>query len=167
MQLAAREADDWSGAAAVSRLVLAAPPTWADMTTAVPEADLRRNYDALRSPLGDAALGTIESRWAIRTFSDLFLFEGESDEAGLFRQAGGEPGPRPAQRKGSPDSGVARGGGGGLRPATTRAHPGLQRRLAAGALLRAGAHLAAAAHPRAGRQAHSHRRGDRTWGCGG
>lgn len=77
--LAARESDDWSGSGAVSHLVLTAPPTWADMTTAVPEPELRRNYNRLRSPLGAAAVGLIESRAAIRFFSDLFLFEGQCD----------------------------------------------------------------------------------------
>jgi pimeloyl-ACP methyl ester carboxylesterase len=81
--LAARESDDWSGSRAVSHLVLTSPPTWDDMTTAVPERELRRNYNGLRSRLGAAAVGLVESRAAIRFFSDLFLFERACDATWL------------------------------------------------------------------------------------
>jgi len=78
--LAARESDNWSGSLAVSHLVLSAPPTWQDMIIGLPEPELMRNYNALRSPLGAAAVGLIETRAAIRFFSDLFLFEHECDD---------------------------------------------------------------------------------------
>jgi pimeloyl-ACP methyl ester carboxylesterase len=87
--LAARESDDWSGTRSVSHLVLTAPPTWTDITTAVPEPELRRNYNGLRSALGRAAIELIESRAAIRFFSDLFLFEGKCDGAWLDHASSG------------------------------------------------------------------------------
>eukprot|EP00967_Tisochrysis_lutea_P140419 scaffold256524_cov44-Tisochrysis_lutea.AAC.1 len=81
--LASREADNWSGSKAVSHLVLTSPPTWADLTSPIPEDQLLRNYNALRSPLGRMAIGLVESRAAIRFFSDLFLFEHKCDERWL------------------------------------------------------------------------------------
>lgn len=64
----------------VSNLIMTSPPTWKDMTTAVPEAELEKNYNFLRSPLGGAAFGALESEWAIRFFSNLFLFNGKADD---------------------------------------------------------------------------------------
>ena len=63
----------------VSQLVMTSPPTLEDMTNPVPEAELEKNYNFLRSPLGGAAFGALESEWAIRFFSNLFLFEGKAD----------------------------------------------------------------------------------------
>ena len=81
--LASREADNWQASRAVSGLVLTSPPTWEEMVTAVDNKELQFNYKALSSPLGGAAVGLLERRGAIRFFSDLFLFEGESDERWL------------------------------------------------------------------------------------
>jgi pimeloyl-ACP methyl ester carboxylesterase len=76
--LAARNPDT------VSHLVMASPPSWKDMTTPVPEKELARNYDFLRSPIfGPPAFGLLESRWAIEFFSNAFLFEDRCDERWL------------------------------------------------------------------------------------
>ena len=59
----------------VSHLVLTSPPTWKDMTTAIPEKELKFNFDFLSSPvLGRAAFALLESRWAVEFFSNAFLF---------------------------------------------------------------------------------------------
>lgn len=70
-------------AALVQKLVLCSPPTWNDMTNAIPQSELERNYNFLRSKLGGLALGLLESRSAIQFFSDLFLFEQNSDDVWL------------------------------------------------------------------------------------
>lgn len=69
----------------VSSLVLTSPPTWSEMTTAIPEAELSRNYDFLTNPLIEPlAFGLLETRWAIRFFSNLFLFaNGDCDDEWL------------------------------------------------------------------------------------
>ncbi|KAL3913664.1 MAG: hypothetical protein SGARI_000543 [Bacillariaceae sp.] len=65
----------------VRQLVLASPPTWKEMTTAVPEQELARNYNFLRNPLwGNVAFSLLESEWAIRYFSNLFLFSEPCDD---------------------------------------------------------------------------------------
>jgi len=59
----------------VAKLVLTSPPTWEDVTTAVPAAELERNYNLLRSPLlGKLAFYFLEKRSFVRFFSNLFLF---------------------------------------------------------------------------------------------
>jgi len=63
----------------VSNLIMTSPPTWNDMTVPVQEKELEKNYNFLKSPLGSAAFGALESEWAIRFFSNLFLFEGQAD----------------------------------------------------------------------------------------
>ena len=63
----------------ISHLVMTSPPTWDDMTVPVPEAELEKNYNFLRSRLGGTAFGALESEWAIRFFSNLFLFENKAD----------------------------------------------------------------------------------------
>ena len=50
------------------------------MTTAVPQAELEKNYNFLKSPLGGLAFGALESEWAIRFFSNLFLFNEKADD---------------------------------------------------------------------------------------
>jgi len=63
----------------VKKLVLASPPTYEEMTTAVPPKELERNYNFLSSPfLGDAAFRILESRSAIAYFSNLFLFDAKN-----------------------------------------------------------------------------------------
>jgi pimeloyl-ACP methyl ester carboxylesterase len=69
----------------VGKLVMTSPPTWKDMTTAVPEKELESNYNFLKSPLGSLAFGALESKGAIRFFSDVFLFEGKCDDKWLDR----------------------------------------------------------------------------------
>lgn len=64
----------------VSKLVLTSPPTWEDMTTATPEEDLARNYNFYRSSWGKLAFALLESRWAVRLFSNLFLFLESCDD---------------------------------------------------------------------------------------
>jgi hypothetical protein len=64
----------------VEHLMLTSPPSYADVTTAVPERELRKNYDFLRSPtLGAWAFAVLESRAVIEFFSNLFLFQGACD----------------------------------------------------------------------------------------
>ena len=59
----------------VSELVLASPPTWEDMTIAVPQEELERNYGFLRSPiLGKLAFSILETRGLVEFFSNQFLF---------------------------------------------------------------------------------------------
>jgi len=67
----------------VQKLVLCSPPTWNDMAKAIPQSELERNYNFLRSKLGELALGLLESRSAIQFFSDLFLFEKSCDASWL------------------------------------------------------------------------------------
>ena len=64
----------------ISHLVLTSPPTWEDMTTATPEEELAKNYNFYRSNWGKLAFGVLESRWAVRLFSNLFLFLEECDD---------------------------------------------------------------------------------------
>lgn len=68
----------------VKALMLASPPTYKDVTTAVPQAELQRNYEFLRSPFwGKLAFSILENRAIIRFFSDLFLFSEKCDERWL------------------------------------------------------------------------------------
>lgn len=68
----------------VSKLVLSCPPTWVDMTTPVPESELDRNYNFLRSPVfGPIAFGLLESRGAVEFFSNAILFEEKCDDQWL------------------------------------------------------------------------------------
>ena len=70
----------------VEKLVLASPPPWKDMTTPIPQIDLKRNYNSLRNPLfGDLAFRVLESRWAIEFFSNQFLFSEPCDDDFLRR----------------------------------------------------------------------------------
>jgi len=65
----------------ITKLVLASPPTWKDMTTPVPQAELERNYNFLRSPvLGKLAFFFLEKRSFIEFFSNLFLFTTKDDD---------------------------------------------------------------------------------------
>lgn len=76
--LAARNPDS------VNALMLTSPPTYKDVTTAVPQAELQRNYEFLRSPIwGNLAFSILENRAIIRFFSDLFLFSDKCDERWL------------------------------------------------------------------------------------
>lgn len=72
----------------VTSLMLTSPPTYKDVTTAVPEAELQRNYEFLRSPIwGNLAFTLLENRTIIRFFSDLFLFRDKCDERWLDETA--------------------------------------------------------------------------------
>jgi pimeloyl-ACP methyl ester carboxylesterase len=69
---------------AVSRLIMASPPTWSDLIHPLPEADLKRNYDSLSLPIVEPFLfKLLETRYAIRLFSNLFLFSNGCDERWL------------------------------------------------------------------------------------
>lgn len=60
----------------VEKLMLTSPPTYKEITTAIPETELQRNYNFLCSPiLGKLAFALLESRTIIRFFSNLFLFQ--------------------------------------------------------------------------------------------
>ena len=68
----------------VQKLVLTSPPVWKEMTTGVPEKELQKNYEFLSSPIfGPLAFGLLESQWAVRFFSNLFLFSEPCDEQWL------------------------------------------------------------------------------------
>ena len=65
----------------ISSLILTSPPTYNDMVTAIPQDELKQNYDFLKSPIfGTLAFKILESRTAIQFFSDLFLFADKCDE---------------------------------------------------------------------------------------
>jgi pimeloyl-ACP methyl ester carboxylesterase len=64
----------------VQKLVLCSPPTYNDMTTAIPESDLQRNFQFLTNPFtANPAFGLLESEWALRFFSNTFLFSNPCD----------------------------------------------------------------------------------------
>ena len=68
----------------VGDLMLTSPPSYVHVTSAVPEKELERNYNLLRSPiLGSFAFAILESKEIIRFFSNLFLFADECDEQWL------------------------------------------------------------------------------------
>ena len=68
----------------VKGLVLASPPTFQEMTTALSEQELERNYHFYRHPLwGRLAFSILESRRAVEFFSNLFLFASACDEVWL------------------------------------------------------------------------------------
>ena len=70
----------------VSHLVLTSPPTWKDMTTAIPPSELEFNYRFLSSPLvGPLAFGLLETKWAVEFFSNAFLFANQCDDEWLNR----------------------------------------------------------------------------------
>ncbi|CAJ1931395.1 unnamed protein product [Cylindrotheca closterium] len=82
IMLAARNPDT------VKALMLTSPPTHQDVITAVPQAELQRNYELLRSPiLGNLAFFVLENRAIIRFFSDLFLFSEKCDNRWLDETA--------------------------------------------------------------------------------
>ena len=63
----------------VKSLILCSPPTWDEMTRSIPDDELQRNFDFLTSNFGAAAFSLLETRWAVRFFSNLFLFKDEAD----------------------------------------------------------------------------------------
>lgn len=64
----------------IEKLILASPPTWKDMTTAVPEKELSRNSNFLKNPVwGRFAFNLLEARGAIEFFSNQFLFSQPCD----------------------------------------------------------------------------------------
>ena len=68
----------------VSKLMLTSPPTYKDMTTAVPTAELQRNYNFLKSEIfGSIAFSLLESMALIKFFSNRFLFQDACDEEWL------------------------------------------------------------------------------------
>ena len=61
--------------------MLTSPPTYNDITTAIPQAELTKNYNFLSSPiLGRLAFTLLESGDIIKFFSNLFLFQDKCDE---------------------------------------------------------------------------------------
>jgi len=60
---------------AVSKLVLTSPPQYEDLTQPIAQPEIERNYNFLRSNvLGKIAFDFLETRVAVRFFSNLFLF---------------------------------------------------------------------------------------------
>lgn len=65
----------------VTNLVLCSPPTYQEMTTAVPESELERNFRFLTDPLtANPAFWILEQQWAVRFFSNAFLFANPCDD---------------------------------------------------------------------------------------
>jgi pimeloyl-ACP methyl ester carboxylesterase len=70
----------------VDKMILTSPPTWKDLTSAVPEAELAQNYNFLRNPLwGNLAFKLLETRGVIEFFSNQFLFADRCDIEWLDR----------------------------------------------------------------------------------
>lgn len=69
--------------AVVDRLVMCSPPAGPELTNAVPREELQRNTNVLQSPLGALALSLLETRSAVRFFSNTFLFAEKCDEQWL------------------------------------------------------------------------------------
>lgn len=69
----------------VGNVVLASPPQWKDMTTPMPEQSLSTNLRFFRGPLGRLAFDVLETSWAIRLFSNLFLFGTPCDDRWIER----------------------------------------------------------------------------------
>ena len=68
----------------VGALMLTSPPTYKDITTPVPQIELERNYNFLKSPiLGSLAFALLENKALIRFFSNAFLFSEECDDQWL------------------------------------------------------------------------------------
>lgn len=68
----------------ISALMLTSPPTYNELTTAVRQDELERNYNFLRSPiLGSLAFSLLENKEIIRFFSNLFLFTDDCDDQWL------------------------------------------------------------------------------------
>jgi len=68
----------------VSKLIMASPPKWMELIHPIPEIDLKRNYDFLSLPVvGSLLFKLLETRYAIRLFSNLFLFSNPCDERWL------------------------------------------------------------------------------------
>ena len=64
----------------ISKLILTSPPTWNDITAAVPQDEIEKNYNFYRSSWGKATFLALENRFAVRLFSDLFLFLEKCDD---------------------------------------------------------------------------------------
>jgi len=59
----------------IHALMLTSPPTYKDITTPIPQSELERNYNFLRSPIfGNLAFSLLENRSVIKFFSNIFLF---------------------------------------------------------------------------------------------
>lgn len=68
----------------VSKLIMASPPKWTDLIHPIPQAVLKRNYYSLSLPIiGPFLFKLLETRFAIRLFSNLFLFSKSCDERWL------------------------------------------------------------------------------------
>ena len=65
----------------VTNLVLCSPPTYQDMIAPVPEDELDRNYRFLTNPwTANPAFWILEQPWALRFFSNAFLFANPCDD---------------------------------------------------------------------------------------
>jgi len=70
----------WSNQNFISHLILSSPPTYKAMIEPLPMSTLRRNYQFYRSFLGGLAFDALENRFAIKLFSNLFLFDNPVDD---------------------------------------------------------------------------------------
>jgi len=70
----------------VDRLILTSPPSWNDMVTPVPDQEMDRNFNFLRSPVfGKLAFSFLENKWSIQFFSNVFLFADKCDKEWIMR----------------------------------------------------------------------------------
>eukprot|EP00588_Corethron_pennatum_P019783 CAMPEP_0194330458 /NCGR_PEP_ID=MMETSP0171-20130528/52083_1 /TAXON_ID=218684 /ORGANISM="Corethron pennatum, Strain L29A3" /LENGTH=324 /DNA_ID=CAMNT_0039091563 /DNA_START=56 /DNA_END=1027 /DNA_ORIENTATION=+ len=84
LSLATRQSDNWDGPVKIDRVIIASPPTYEEMSRGIPTAEVQRNFAQLSSLPGRAVgYPLLCKKVFIKFFSDLFLFEGESDEAWL------------------------------------------------------------------------------------
>jgi pimeloyl-ACP methyl ester carboxylesterase len=85
VSLAARATDNWDGARAVERIVLASPPTWEEISEGSDSGEVARNFKKFSSPLGTLAYKLLRTRLFVEFFSNLFLFADRADERWLRR----------------------------------------------------------------------------------
>jgi hypothetical protein len=65
----------------VKHMILSAPPADSEILRAVPVNELKFNFDFLSGPLGQLAFQyALETEWAVRFFSNLFLFDKPCEE---------------------------------------------------------------------------------------
>jgi pimeloyl-ACP methyl ester carboxylesterase len=67
----------------IRSLILSSPPLLEELQNGLPEQQIRQNYDFFASQLGNVAFRLLETKPAVRFFSDLFLFENKCDEIWL------------------------------------------------------------------------------------
>jgi pimeloyl-ACP methyl ester carboxylesterase len=67
----------------IQSLILSSPPLLEELMNGLPEQEIRKNFDFFASQFGNVAFRLLETKPAVRFFSDLFLFENKCDEMWL------------------------------------------------------------------------------------